>query len=55
MPQAECWDAVIGALLQEAQGRFLIPMRGEQEVNGLACRISGAVKVLPLALDLDVT
>jgi hypothetical protein len=38
---------------QEARGRLLIPVLGEQEVNRLAGLIHRTIEVIPRAFDLD--
>ena len=45
---------LLNGFLEEAPGGFLVAVGGQQEVDGLAVSIDGAVKVFPLALDLDV-
>jgi hypothetical protein len=39
---------------EKALGGLLIPMLGEQEIDGLACFIHRAIEVKPLALDADI-
>jgi hypothetical protein len=39
---------------EKAQRGFLIAVDGEQEIDGLACFVDGAVEIPPLAFDFDV-
>jgi hypothetical protein len=47
-------DDCRAATLKEAQRGFLVPMRGEQEVNGLTLSVDSPIQVLPLTFDLDI-
>src|SRR5947208_11278692 len=38
---------------EKAERGLLVPLRGEQKINGLAGLIHGAIEGVPLALDLD--
>jgi hypothetical protein len=40
--------------LEKPQRGFLVAMGGEEEIDGLAVPVDGAVEVFPLAFDLDV-
>ena len=42
------------AFLKKRRAAFLSRWGGEQEVNGLAVLVDGAVEILPLALNLNV-
>src|SRR6266704_5249653 len=49
------WHAMAADRLgQKSLGHLLVPVLREEEVDGLARLVDGAVEIIPLAFDLDV-